>query len=204
LPSAWFFRINFSGFLKVQAFQLCAVGVSNHEKPGAVMGRSNAGSSKHSPFRIHPHSGQVSENSAKPPRSEHWRVLHKDESRSNLTNDSGHFQPKAGSFAVDSCARSALADVLAGKSSGNDIDTSAPCVPIKSSHVVPNRESFEHPIPLAVKHDLPRSGIKLNSADGAPSKQVRCQDAAPPSCKKCQLIHFCPFFAVPPSPTFRP
>ena len=30
---------------------------------------------------------------------------------------------------------------------------------------------------------------KLNSADGAPSKQLACQDAASPSCKKCQLIH---------------
>src|SRR3989338_3557725 len=103
--------------------------------------------------------------------------------RCSNSGSSEHSQPKARSFAVDSCACSTLANVLAWKAAGNDINTSAPGITVKGSHVVPNWELLQNPVTLPIKHDIPRPGINLNSANGAPSKQLPCQDAASPSCK---------------------
>jgi hypothetical protein len=49
--------------------------------------------SEHSPFRIEPHRGQVTEDDVKPSKSEHWRVLHEHESGSYFANDSRHLSP---------------------------------------------------------------------------------------------------------------
>ena len=48
---------------------------------------------QHSPARIIPQRGQVSENSSKPARSEDWGVFHEDEARSHLANDARHVRP---------------------------------------------------------------------------------------------------------------
>ena len=106
-------------------------------------------SAEHSPSRIHPHLGQVSENSAKPPRSEHWRVFHVRELWSYFVNDPGHFHPEAGSLAVDSCAFSSGANVLAREPAADDIDVSAPPIPVEGSHVVPYWERVEDSVALA-------------------------------------------------------
>ena len=50
-----------------------ADGVGSHNPdPVSTVRCAGMSSSQHSPSRIKPHLGQVSENSMKPPRSEHW------------------------------------------------------------------------------------------------------------------------------------
>jgi hypothetical protein len=73
-----------------------AVGVPiQTDDPNSVplMWRADLCCSQHSPLRIKPQRGQVSKNSSKPPRSEHWGVFHEHESGSNFTNDPRHFSP---------------------------------------------------------------------------------------------------------------
>jgi hypothetical protein len=95
-----------------------------------------------------------------------------------LANDPGHFGPQSASFAVEAVTFPGNADVLAGESSGNDIDVSAPRLSVEGSHVVPHREWRQHPVSLPGKQHAPWIGSKLNSPDGAPSKDVSAQDAS--------------------------
>jgi hypothetical protein len=66
--------------------------------------RTHVNRSQHSPFRIVPHLGQVSENTTKPPKSEGGRVFHKREGWSYFTDDSGHFHPQSASLTVKTCS----------------------------------------------------------------------------------------------------
>jgi hypothetical protein len=81
-----------------------ATGVCQNPDSLSDVGRSGVVRAQHTPFRIEPQRGQVSENSSKPPRSEHWGVFHEDETGSNLANDPGKFAPKPGPGASDSGA----------------------------------------------------------------------------------------------------
>jgi hypothetical protein len=157
--------------------------VGHNPDPLSKVRRSDIGSTKHSPSRIKPHLGQVSENSSKSPRSENWRVFHEHESRSYFTNDAGHLNPQAASFSIKPVPVPCAANVLAGESSANDINPSAPRLAVESSHVVPDREDWQQSVALSGKQYPSWVLSKLNSADGAPSKQVPSQDAASCPCK---------------------
>ena len=135
-------------------------------------------SSHNSPLCIVPQRGKVAKYSVKPPRSEHWAVLHEREPWLYLANDPGHFGPQSRSLSVKSVAFSGNADVLTWETSANNVNVSAPWLPIEGSHIIPHGEGWEHSVPLPCKKDASRVGSKLNSADGAPSKQVSSQDAS--------------------------
>jgi hypothetical protein len=167
-----------------------AVGVGS-ENPDSFsfVRRTGVNCAKHSPSRIEPHRGQVSEYTSKPARSEHWRVLHNDVSRSYFANDPGHLHPESTALTVDSCATACAGDVLAWESTSDDIDAASPRMAVEGPHVIPDREPLEHAISLACEQYPARVGSKLNSADGAPSKDAPAQDASACSCKKCQLTH---------------
>ena len=142
------------------------------------MWRSGVCRSQHSPPRIKPHRGQVSENSAKPPRSEHWGVFHEDESGSYLANHSRHLAPEPGAFAVDACALAGAADVLTGEPARDDVNASSPRSPVEGAHVVPDGEAGEVSVSLACEEDASAVGIKLDSADGAVAEEEVCEDAS--------------------------
>ncbi len=147
--------------------------------------------SHNSPFRRVPHLGKVPEYSVKPPRSEHWRVLHEREPGLYLANDPGHFGPQSAPLSIEAVTLSGDADVLAGEPSANDVNVSSPWPALEGSDVIPHGEGWEHSVPLSGKHDAPWKGSKLNSADGAPSKQVPSQDAASTSGEQGQFSEFC-------------
>jgi hypothetical protein len=134
--------------------------------------------SHNSPDRIIPQRGKVAEYSVKPPRSEHWAVLHEREPGLYLANDPGHFGPQSRSLSVKSVAFSGNADILAGEPSANNVNVSSPCLAVEGPYIVPHREWWQHSVPLPCKQDAPWVGSKLNSADAAPSKQVPSQDAS--------------------------
>jgi hypothetical protein len=152
-------------------------------------GRAGVGSAEHSPSRIEPHLGQVSEYSAKPPSSEHWRVLHEREAGSYFTNDAGHFHPEAGSLAFDPGALAGCADVLAGKAARNDINTASPRSAVKSCNVRPNGEGGEKAVVLSLHKNGCGVGIKFNGADGSPPEELPPEYSATSAREKSQLIH---------------
>jgi hypothetical protein len=77
------------------------VGVGQYPYSFPVVWGSGIVSSQHSPSRIKPHLGQVSEYNAKPPGNKQWGIFHKHVPRSNVANDSRHLRPEAGSLACD-------------------------------------------------------------------------------------------------------
>jgi hypothetical protein len=123
--------------------------VGKNPDPFADMWGSHVSRSQHSPFRIEPQRGQVSEYSSKPSTSEHWGVLHERESRSYLANNPSHFRPEPTSLAVESIPSAGNADVLAWEASRNDINNASPWSAVKGSHVIPNRERRECSVVLS-------------------------------------------------------
>jgi hypothetical protein len=72
---------------------------------------------------------------------------------------------------------------LAGESTADEIDLSAPFVPVEGPHVVPYRESREDSIGLTLKQHAPRTGLDFNGANGSVSEQQACVESTAPSGK---------------------
>jgi hypothetical protein len=68
-----------------------------------------------------------------------------------LANDPGHLGPQSAALSVKSIALSGNANVLTGEASGDDIDVSAPRLPVEGSDVIPDRKGGEHSVPLSGK-----------------------------------------------------
>ena len=146
-------------------------------------------SAKHTPSRIVPHRGKITEDSGKSVSNKVRHVLHEDNSRSNLIDDSRHVAPETASSTIDASASTRNGYVLAGEPSGDDVDVASPGQPLKRSHVVPDRESRQESVPLPLEEAFSAPGIKFTSTDGAPAKEEPAQQAASRPCKKCQLTH---------------
>lgn len=144
---------------------------------------TNVFRSQHSPLRIEPHRGQVSENSAEPPRSKNWAVLHEDVLRSYLANDPGHFAPESAGLPVDARSTTGRADVCAWESSADNVNGAVPRPPVECFDVVPDREARENAVALPGEQYRTAIGIKLDSADGAPAREDSSQNASSCSCK---------------------
>jgi hypothetical protein len=141
------------------------------------------GSSQHSPSRIIPHFGKVFENNAESSCSEHRTVFDENISWSDFTNNPRHFFPETASGSVNSCALSGCADVLAGKSSRNHVNASAPWSSVKGANVIPNRERREKAVILSGGKYTCGVGLALNGADGFPSEEFAAQYAATSACE---------------------
>jgi hypothetical protein len=76
------------------------------------------------PLRVVPARGQVPENSSHPSSKEAWDVLHEYVSGSKFANKTGEVMPKSALLPVNPGTASNDTDVLAGKSSGENIDSS--------------------------------------------------------------------------------
>ena len=155
--------------------------------PFAAVGSASIVRAKHAPFRIEPQRGQVPENGSESPRSEQWGVLHEDVARSNLTNDPSKLPPKSGASAVNSCALSGRADVLAGEASGDEVNTFPPGVAVEGAHVVPDGEPGQDSVPLSLEEDSPRVFFQLDGADWHMAEKESAEDSAPGSGEEVQF-----------------
>jgi len=59
----------------------------------------------------------------------------------------------------------------------------APGLAVERAHVIPNGEPLEDPVALSGEQHAAREGIKLDSADGAPSQEDASQDSTACPCK---------------------
>jgi hypothetical protein len=158
--------------------------VGNDPYPFPSVWSSDATSAEHSPSRIEPQRGQVSENSSKPESNEVCRVFHEDVARSYLANDSGHLHPQSASLAVDACPESCGANVLTGKSACDDVGMSLPRSPVERADVIPDRETLEHAVSLSGEERGSAVGSNFNSADGNVPEELVGENSASSSCKK--------------------
>ena len=141
-------------------------------------------SGKHSPPRIIPQRGQVSENGSKPPASENWRVLHKHEAWSNLAHDTAHFRPKPATLSVNSSAFAGCTDVLAWESSADGVNASVPRLAIEGSNVIPDGEPWQDSVSLPLQQHLSAVRFNLDSTDAGMSEKRSAKDTSPCSSKK--------------------
>jgi len=98
------------------------LGVGHNPDSISAVWQSNAGSSYAMPFRVIPERGQVSENFSKPSRKQRCDVLHDDVVRSYFANEARVVTPQSRPLACKPCPRARKTDVLAWKSSADDID----------------------------------------------------------------------------------
>jgi hypothetical protein len=122
-------------------------------------------------------------------RSEHWGVFHVDVSGSYLANNSRHVPPHSRSGSFDASASSGCGNVLTGKSSRYDVNTSCPRLSVKGLNVIPNRERRENAVILSGGKYASCVRFPLNSADCAPSEEVTSEYSSTSACEKSQLIH---------------
>jgi hypothetical protein len=176
--------------LRLQASS--ATGVCHNPNAFPLVRCPGIGSAQHSPSRIVPQRGQVSEYDTKPPRSENWAVFHEAVTWSYLANDPGHLSPQAASFAGNPNTSTGGTDVLAGKPARNHVNNSLPWSSVKGADIRPNREWFKKSVVLPLCQNGCGVGITFNGADGTPSKQVAPEYAATSACEKSQLIHLVP------------
>ena len=159
------------------------VGVGKYPDAISDMRGAEVASSQHTPPRVIPQAGQVFENTRQSVTAQTRGVFDECKSRPHLANDSRKLAPKAAAWAIDPSSLASCANVLAWKSAADDVDVPAPRATDERLHIVPNWESLQHSIGLTLEQDVATKGINLNSADGAPTKQLSAQDAASCPCK---------------------
>jgi hypothetical protein len=160
-----------------------AKGVGHNPHALALVGSAGVGSPQHTPARIEPQRGQVSENASEPASSESWGVLHERVPWSYLANDASELRPEPGALAVETGTLAGGTDVLAREAAADDIDVPTPGPAVEGADVVPDRERLEQSVALAGEQHASAVGINLDSADGAPAQQAPSQDAATCPCK---------------------
>jgi len=158
--------------------------VGNNPNPLAQMGRADIGSSQHSPSRIKPQRGQVSEDGAKSANNEHWRVFHEDESGSYFADDSRHFHPESAAFSSDAGPFAGCGYVLARKPARYHVNNASPRSSVKGANFIPNRERREQSVILSGEQYAGGIGVVFNGADGSPAEDGAAKDAAPRSSKE--------------------
>jgi hypothetical protein len=95
--------------------------------------------SEAAPSNAVPERGQVGGNDSESGSKEPWDVLHDDDSRSKKANGASELMPEAGSCADSKpSTKPSLAEILAGKPSGQHIDMRESGVDL--SHVFGNRD----------------------------------------------------------------
>lgn len=163
-----------------------ARGVGQNPDAFPVVGRAAVVCSQHCPSSIIPERGKVTEDGGKSSMNKHWAVLHEDVARSYFTDNSRHFGPEAGSGAGDSCAFACGGDVLAGESSGDDVDEAAPGSSVEGANVREYWEPGKAPVFLPLRQDLLAIDIVLDGADGLVSEEQVGKYPSASSCKKVE------------------
>jgi hypothetical protein len=69
-------------------------------------------------------------------------------------------------------------DVGAWESSGNNIDSPSPFGPVECRNVIPNGESWEHPVPLSGKQYPPRIVLDFDGTNASPSQEMAPEDTS--------------------------
>lgn len=131
------------------AFDVPPVGSRHDPDALANVGRAGVVRAEHSPARIEPQRGQISEHDVEPATGEKGGVLHEDVPGSNLANDSGHLHPEPAALSGDASSAPGCANVLAGEAPADEVDVPAPRSPVEGADVVPDGEAGEHAVSLA-------------------------------------------------------
>lgn len=128
------------------------------------MGGANGCRGEHTPLRMEPARGKVSQDGSEPQGKVPWDILKDHESGSALVNDPVDVRPEVPGV-VDARALPCNGEWLAGVSPSDDIHSATPCSSVEGAEVRPDRAAiqgrFFHPahedgcsvgVPLDVAH----------------------------------------------------
>jgi hypothetical protein len=88
----------------------------------------------------------------------------------HFVDDSGHFSPEARSLTGDTFSFAGDGDVLARKSSRNDVNTSSPGPAVKRTNVIPDREWVKASVVLSSDQDRLAVRILFDGTHSSPTK----------------------------------
>lgn len=173
--------------------------VGNNPESVSTMAEAKEARGYAIPSTVIPALGQPSEYGVHVPvglSKEAWYVLQQEVLGSYFANDAKGVRPHV-LFVISSLSLADNTEGLAGESGRQHITVASPWCPVKGSDVIPDGEGVEHPVALSCEEDSSCVGINLNSADGAPAKELPSQDASSPSGEeakftKCHVIHASP------------
>jgi hypothetical protein len=95
----------------------------NDEHPVPDMRGTNVGSRYAMPFNIIPDLGQRPENSVQPSSKQRCHVLQHNRSRLQFSNQANGFKEQSASLTVKTCPESGIGNILAGKSTSDDVNS---------------------------------------------------------------------------------
>ena len=98
-----------------------AVGVGHNEHSLSHVWRAHGARGYSRPFRIIPEGGKASENVAHSSIKQRCDVLHENVLWSNLANEAGVLEPKAGTLTVQTCTASCVAEILTGEPATDEV-----------------------------------------------------------------------------------
>jgi len=143
--------------------------------------------SEHSPSSIIPQRGQVGENSSEVApiidSKEVWGVLHEDELRSHLANDSCELGPESAAISGEAGLLSGDGNVLTGKPARNDVNTASPSCSVKCANIVPDWKRLERFVVLPRGKDCGGVGVVLDSANSSPSEEFAAEYSSAIACE---------------------
>jgi hypothetical protein len=159
------------------------VGAGN-PKPLSFHRATTGTSSDNSPSRIIPQRGKISEYDVKPPRSEHWAVLHEYVFGLYLANDPGKLGPQSRSLPVDIASFTGGRYVLTGESSTYHINLASPVSSVKRFNVIPDGEPGQDSVTLPLQEHFPTVRFNFDSTDTGMPEKDSTEDTSPCSSKK--------------------
>ncbi len=116
------------------------VGVGQDPHSVSLVWRADVPSSQHAPPCVIPQTGKSFDDGAKSTGTQVRAVLREDKSRPDLANDSEHLVPESRTLAGKSFTATRRADVLAGKSTRDNVNCTTPGLPVEGADVIPDRE----------------------------------------------------------------
>jgi hypothetical protein len=152
----------------------CGRPIANDEHSVAYVRGTNGGSRYAIPFRVKPDLGQRPKNSVQPSSKQRCHVLQHNNSRLQFSNQANGFEKQSRSFAIKSCPKSGVGNILTGESSANNVD-SFKVVLSAFSNVSFSMDAWpvlgEHSVGVVVNLNLPFAShsssfeTKIKSAD---------------------------------------
>jgi len=126
-------------------------GLGQYPQPFSDVGSSGIVRSEHTPLRIEPRLGQVSENSSEipvRPGKQAWHVLQEDVPRSYLANHTDGVGPSVALVCIG-LPLAGDGEGLAGESGRDHVNPALKLMAAKCSDVVPNREHVQQTVALS-------------------------------------------------------
>lgn len=143
-----------------------AVGVGQDPDALALMGCANLGRGMHTPLRIEPERGKVTEDMGESVLDESGDVLQEHESRFHVADNSGDERPKP-TRVVNSTLLSSCREWLAGETGSDDIHSANPRFSVEGDEVRPDRRAIQ----VRLFHPCHESGrcvaVPLNVTNGS-------------------------------------